>query len=341
MFRNNNFFQRENNVSTSQNAMNNQQTILITFLNQIKTSLRNQEENYLNLLSENRRMISEIDNYIHEYERNNISSHNFLTDEDILRYTTAHRYDEIDNPMNNYCHISGLTFRSYDWVCKLPCGHLFNGPSICYHLSRINSQCPNCNRNVVDEYHIQNNINENQTYNFTQQTQTNTPQRVRRTTRRTRTNVEPLLLFDNSLTNEFTALLTSMLASSFDYTNILTEREISNAIETIRYGDIEEPLSERCPISYIEFTPDMNVSRIKHCQHIFDINSLSEWLTRKNTCPVCRHDLNSNSSTNMDSSRNTINRNNTNENINSQQDVSGNYYTNNGYTSYYYISRRL
>ena len=124
-----------------------------------------------------------------------------------------------------------------------------------------------------------------------------------------------------------------MLSLPSDYSNILTQEEISNSTEIIRYGDINEPISERCPISYIEFTPDVNVSRIKHCQHTFDTNSLTEWLTRKNTCPVCRYDLK-----NYGRTTNTLN-----ENISSssQQDASGNYYVNdNGYETYYYISRR-
>ena len=133
--------------------------------------------------------------------------------------------------------------------------------------------------------------------------------------------------FSNEFVELFTTILLTELTTS---SNLLTEEEIQNTIETICYGDIENPISERCPISYIDFENDTNVSRIKNCYHIFDPNSLTEWLTRQNTCPVCRYNLKSTTTTND----------NLNSNVAGSYDVSGNrMYSRNGYTTHYYFTR--
>ena len=149
-----------NNFNNSSSQINS--SMAIGTLNYIKGILTQQRENYINLLNENRRMTETIDNFIYECEmqttprnpqqtmRTNLFSNNVvLSNEEILRYTTAHRYSEIQEPLNTHCYLSGTRFRNDDWVCKLPCGHLFDGPSICYHLTHINSSCPICNQNIL------------------------------------------------------------------------------------------------------------------------------------------------------------------------------------------------
>ena len=100
MFRNN-----FNNLSSNVNY-----STPIGTLNYIKGILTQQRENYINLLNENRRMIETIDNYIYEYEiqrttvnpQQSVRSYLFptnnsvLSNEEILRYTTASRYNEIE-----------------------------------------------------------------------------------------------------------------------------------------------------------------------------------------------------------------------------------------------------
>jgi hypothetical protein len=344
MFRNN-----FNNLSSQINS-----SMTITTLNYIKEILTQQRENYINLLNENRRMTEIIDTFIYQREipttsrnpqqsmRTNLfpMNDNVLSNEEILRYTTAHRYSEIQEPLNARCYLSGTTFRHDDWVCKLPCGHLFDGPSICYHLTHVNSSCPMCNQNILQTTNTTNTT-------FPQRQNTDTP-RLRRT--RNRNNVANS--FNDYFSNEFVDLFTAILSTTIPVTqsNLLTEREIENAIEQIRYGDIESPISERCPISYIEFENDTNVSRIKHCQHIFDLNSLSEWLTRHNTCPVCRYDLktyniNDNQSRNDDVPRNneetkTNDASSRLNNFRNLYDASGNliYNRNGRYSTYYYFT---
>jgi hypothetical protein len=174
--------------------------------------------------------------------------------------------------------------------------------------------------------------------NILQQTNTTFPERQNTNTqhlRRTRHRNDVANLFNDYFSNEFVDLFSVILSTTIPVTasNLLTRREIENAIEQIRYGDIESPISEHCPISYIEFENDTNVSRIKHCQHIFDVNSLSEWLTRHNTCPVCRYDLKTYNTTNT-------NTNTPNDNSRIVYDVSGNtIYSRNGYSTYYYFTR--
>ena len=314
-----------NNFNNSSSQINSSMTI--STLNYIKGMLTQQRENYINLLNENRRISEIIDNFIYEYEiqttpinpqqtmRTNLFSNNItLSNEEILRYTTAHRYSEIQEPLNTRCYLSGTRFRNDDWVCKLPCGHLFNGPSICYHLTHINSLCPMCNQNII----------QSQTR---QSTNTTFSQRQNIRQRRNRNNISNSL--NDYFSNEFVDLFSAILSNAIPITtsNLLTEREIENAIEQIRYGDIESPISEHCPISYIEFENDINVSRIKHCQHIFDSNSLTEWLTRHNTCPVCRYDLKEYDRTNNDSL--------TSNNSRTTYDSSGNL----SYTTHYYFTR--
>lgn len=332
-----------NNFNNSSSQINSPMTI--STLNYIKGMLTQQRENYINLLNENRRMSEIIDNFIYEYEtqttpinsqqtmRTNLFSNNItLSNEEILRYTTAHRYSEIQEPLNTRCYLSGTRFRNDDWVCKLPCGHLFNGPSICYHLTHINSLCPMCNQNIL----------QSQTR---QSTNTTFPQRQNRRQHRNRNNLANS--FNDYFSNEFVDLFSAILSNAIPVTtsNLLTEREIENAIEQIGYGDIESPISEHCPISYIEFENDTIVSRIKHCQHIFDSNSLTEWLTRHNTCPVCRYDIKEYDRTNNETINNeetkTDNESSTLNNSRTLYDSSGNlvYSSRNGGYTYYYFTR--
>jgi hypothetical protein len=93
-------------------------------------------------------------------------------------------------------------------------------------------------------------------------------------------------LFEN---NDFTALLNNFLN-----TNIIvrpTNEQISNSCRIIKYGDIENPLSDACPISLEHFNNDDNVIQINYCSHIFCHSQLIEWFDTNVHCPVCRYDI--------------------------------------------------
>jgi len=70
-----------------------------------------------------------------------------------------------------------------------------------------------------------------------------------------------------------------------------TAEQIENATRNIRYRDISEPLTNRCPISLEEFTDEQNVRQIIHCGHIFCENAIQEWFQNNVRCPVCRYDI--------------------------------------------------
>lgn len=78
----------------------------------------------------------------------------------------------------------------------------------------------------------------------------------------------------------------------------LTNEEIQNALEILPYSTIENPITDICPISQTEFTPDQMIARIRSCGHIFNEPDLRQWLSRSGNCPVCRTNVRRNTSAN-------------------------------------------
>jgi hypothetical protein len=70
-----------------------------------------------------------------------------------------------------------------------------------------------------------------------------------------------------------------------------TNEQIQNASRVIRYGDIDNPLSQSCPISLDEFNDDDQVRQLLHCGHLFHQNQFQEWFESNSRCPVCRYDI--------------------------------------------------
>lgn len=60
---------------------------------------------------------------------------------------------------------------------------------------------------------------------------------------------------------------------------------------TTYYSNIVEPLNANCPITLEAFENNSVVTLIKHCGHIFKQESLINWFTENNRCPVCRYDV--------------------------------------------------
>jgi hypothetical protein len=82
-----------------------------------------------------------------------------------------------------------------------------------------------------------------------------------------------------------------------------TDEQIQNASVLIRYGDIENPNAEYCPISLDEFNDDDQVRQIIHCGHIFQPTQFQRWFESNTRCPICRYDIRNY----VPSSRNTNN----------------------------------
>jgi hypothetical protein len=249
---------------------------------------------------------------------------NLLTNSEIIIYTSAVLYSDISNPLNTSCPITNIPFRSSDYVCRLPCGHLFDGPSICYNLTRISSHCPVCNNDVRNGtpraapppplpnenssttrlptspiQETSSNIN-TRTQNilrdvFTQlfdenyirdtTNTTNTTNTINSTTNgNSRYHLDEILYFIQELP-QFSNTNTTTSAS------IPTNSEIQEATELIAYETIDNPPDDCCPISYEEFEGESIVCRIKHCGHIFKPEHLNKWFETSSKCPVCRYNI--------------------------------------------------
>jgi hypothetical protein len=101
-------------------------------------------------------------------------------------------------------------------------------------------------------------------------------------------NIRITLLFPPMELNT-TNRLQSQNAIRFDLSqNLLNE---NSEIELLKYSSIEHPLDVRCPISLTDFTANSDVIRHKTCLHIFDKDSLVQWLQTRNTCPMCRRNI--------------------------------------------------
>jgi len=70
-----------------------------------------------------------------------------------------------------------------------------------------------------------------------------------------------------------------------------TNDQIQNASRIVRYGDIDNPLSQSCPISLDEFNDDDQIRQLLPCGHLFHQNQFQEWFENNVRCPVCRYDI--------------------------------------------------
>ena len=66
---------------------------------------------------------------------------------------------------------------------------------------------------------------------------------------------------------------------------------INNNIIDISFSNIENPLNDSCPITQEDFNENSNVCQINSCKHNFNKNALINWLFRNYTCPICRHNI--------------------------------------------------
>lgn len=71
----------------------------------------------------------------------------------------------------------------------------------------------------------------------------------------------------------------------------LTPEQLNECVETVAFGSIVRPINNVCSITHDVFEAHHPVSRIKHCGHLFNPDSLTHWLQMNHTCPTCRHNL--------------------------------------------------
>tara|TARA_Y100000389_G_C17419788_1_gene496041 strand:- start:728 stop:1588 length:861 start_codon:yes stop_codon:yes gene_type:complete len=91
-------------------------------------------------------------------------------------------------------------------------------------------------------------------------------------------------IFTNSIISELASSMTPVVVQP-------TQQTITTTTETIPYVEITEPIYTQCPISHEQFDINSAVTRIRHCGHYFDPESILQWLTTSVICPVCRHDI--------------------------------------------------
>jgi len=59
----------------------------------------------------------------------------------------------------------------------------------------------------------------------------------------------------------------------------------------IQFSDIQNPISETCPISLNPFHPNEIVTQLRGCGHIFSREPIDIWFRDHCRCPICRFDI--------------------------------------------------
>ena len=307
----NSFYRNLNRYDNLNTNSNSTSTSPVEVLHGVRSWLLLQRESYI---SENERMLNFIDRSISNMQPT--IETNVMTNDEILQYTTCCTYGNIANPSNSSCGISHIVFATDTQVCRLPCGHLFNGQSICYYLSHVSSLCPMCNANtrLLPSATFRHNIGAS---NSTSTSNNNRNRRMRSTftlsnlptsslltpsltasTTSSTTTSDPLVTLLSAIFNNFSEDMDGNLfevssenTSGFENNNGLSDQRIRECTEQMRYDTIINPLSSHCPISYVDFSGHMLVCQIKECKHIFAPECIKQWLATNATCPVCRLDL--------------------------------------------------
>ena len=91
---------------------------------------------------------------------------------------------------------------------------------------------------------------------------------------------------------------TGVQATSPRNNESMTSEEIMQTTTNLVYQDIENPINNECPITREPFEPIDLVTRIDYCGHIFKRANLRLWLSIHSNCPMCRHNLRDDLTTN-------------------------------------------
>ena len=70
-----------------------------------------------------------------------------------------------------------------------------------------------------------------------------------------------------------------------------SDRQVREATQLVRFGNIIDPQNSNCPISLERFVEQQLVTRIIFCGHIFSTNELQTWFETNVRCPLCRFDI--------------------------------------------------
>ena len=100
-----------------------------------------------------------------------------------------------------------------------------------------------------------------------------------------RSNQRITTTLENEIVNAFLGMLYSPEERR------LTQAELDERVDLVRFENIINPINTVCSITHDVFESAQQVARIRHCGHIFNPDSLAHWLRMNNTCPTCRHNL--------------------------------------------------
>ena len=105
--------------------------------------------------------------------------------------------------------------------------------------------------------------------------------------------ISPATYINNETETEIDDNLTNLLSVFLSSTVPVrpTAAQIASATSLIRYSEIQNPISNSCPISLDNFLPNDEVRQINYCGHIFSKSSFDEWFCNNVRCPVCRYDI--------------------------------------------------
>jgi hypothetical protein len=168
--------------------------------------------------------------------------------------------------------------------------------------------------NVLDDYHTQMRLYQENVRTILQITQNFLPGRytgINRGNRNTNITGNPTTpVFGNTNTSGNTTaywrnLLNAIPTTTTEYvfeierlipptstTRLPTAAQIQAATETFEYDPENNPITHHtCPISLEDFREGESLTRIISCGHIFKTNELSRWFTRNSHCPSCRYDI--------------------------------------------------
>ena len=102
-------------------------------------------------------------------------------------------------------------------------------------------------------------------------------------------------LFPSTNRNLFNTLTTELIRTFSEPVTVApTAEQIRASTITLAYSEIEDPLNHQCPISLELFQPNTIVTQIRHCKHAFMPNSFQTWFASNVRCPICRHDIRDN-----------------------------------------------
>jgi hypothetical protein len=91
-----------------------------------------------------------------------------------------------------------------------------------------------------------------------------------------------------------TDLFSTIFGAAFQSESTLSLSNINTNTIVEHYRSNENNGQEMCAICRVNFEENDIVRKINHCGHMYHLNCIDNWFQEHTTCPVCRHNLNSN-----------------------------------------------